>query len=533
MVVCEKRSFKPREDRGGEKRPYTPREDLGGGDKRLRHRHGGDRLNYNRDDACPAARSSDRKFGDKSSIRRANATVRSGPIPRGEGFRKARCIRPRGDRPERAWRRQEVFLPWCAGPWTAQGDFGDRPQRGDPAVAEARGRFGSPGNAISSPATVRGVSTSRVSTSPVTTSRAKTAPPAIVRSASGRNSIALGKTAAIVRNSTARVSAPKAAPTGGNDRGSEPGEDCRAARTRTPAGFLPNVRRSAAVAPGRAHDRIGARAVLEGKENPASASQSGVARGLCRRDAEDGSPQAALPSTAASSIHRLDVTANDGHRHVLPPRERTRVVDVPQAARLDDHARRSGRAADCSTPVGRPAAAGSRSGQLRLQHRRPAAVDHYGGLARAPELPDTSRAGRRYRVRAHGEVTQAQPDELVEVDGVKYGSIDATPTRPGRQQPGWCLRSAKARTAKSATTAHLGLGEPVDPVSMLTASPPRARSRRSKPASCASSSAKRSLPCGCRFQPADARRCQCRAGRRRRPARQKAVQAARQERADC
>src|SRR4249920_1890931 len=51
-----------------------------------------------------------------------------------------------------------------------------------------------------------------------------------------------------------------------------------------------------------------------------------------------------------------------------------------------------------------------------------------GGLARALELPDTGWL-RRYRVRAHGEVTQAQLDELkrgIEVDGVKYGAIDAT-----------------------------------------------------------------------------------------------------------
>src|SRR5258708_28062884 len=57
-----------------------------------------------------------------------------------------------------------------------------------------------------------------------------------------------------------------------------------------------------------------------------------------------------------------------------------------------------------------------------------------GGLARALELPDTGWL-RRYRVRAHGEVTQGQLDELkkgVEVDGVKYGSNDATLERDQR-----------------------------------------------------------------------------------------------------
>src|SRR6202011_4468075 len=51
-----------------------------------------------------------------------------------------------------------------------------------------------------------------------------------------------------------------------------------------------------------------------------------------------------------------------------------------------------------------------------------------GGLARVLELPATGWL-RRYRVRAHGEVAQAQLDQLeegVEVEGVKYGSIDAT-----------------------------------------------------------------------------------------------------------
>lgn len=50
-----------------------------------------------------------------------------------------------------------------------------------------------------------------------------------------------------------------------------------------------------------------------------------------------------------------------------------------------------------------------------------------GGLARALELPSTGWL-RRYRVRAHGTVTQEQLDTLrdgVAVDGVLYGAIDA------------------------------------------------------------------------------------------------------------
>src|SRR5690606_28790359 len=51
-----------------------------------------------------------------------------------------------------------------------------------------------------------------------------------------------------------------------------------------------------------------------------------------------------------------------------------------------------------------------------------------GGLARVLELPQTGWL-RRYRVRVHGEVTQPQLDALrkgVEIDGVKYGAIEAT-----------------------------------------------------------------------------------------------------------
>ncbi len=59
-----------------------------------------------------------------------------------------------------------------------------------------------------------------------------------------------------------------------------------------------------------------------------------------------------------------------------------------------------------------------------------------GGLARTLELPDTGWL-RRYRVRAHGEVTQAQLDELkngieVERRQIRPDRRDAG-ARPGRQ----------------------------------------------------------------------------------------------------
>jgi 23S rRNA pseudouridine2605 synthase len=64
-------------------------------------------------------------------------------------------------------------------------------------------------------------------------------------------------------------------------------------------------------------------------------------------------------------------------------------------------------------------------------------------------------------VRAHGEVTQAQLDELkkgVEVDGVKYGSIDATLERDQGANV-WlvfAIREGKNREVRN-VMAHLGL----------------------------------------------------------------------------
>src|ERR1700731_3853400 len=83
-----------------------------------------------------------------------------------------------------------------------------------------------------------------------------------------------------------------------------------------------------------------------------------------------------------------------------------------------------------------------------------------GGLARALELPDTGWL-RRYRVRAHGEVTQAQLDELkkgIEVDGVKYGPIDAT-LEHDQGANVWlvfAIREGKNREVRN-VMAHLGL----------------------------------------------------------------------------
>lgn len=83
-----------------------------------------------------------------------------------------------------------------------------------------------------------------------------------------------------------------------------------------------------------------------------------------------------------------------------------------------------------------------------------------GGLARILELPETAWL-RRYRVRAHGRVTQSQLDGLAEgvaVDGILYGAIEAAIDRQQGTNV-WLtigLREGKNREVKK-VLASLGL----------------------------------------------------------------------------
>jgi 23S rRNA pseudouridine2605 synthase len=83
-----------------------------------------------------------------------------------------------------------------------------------------------------------------------------------------------------------------------------------------------------------------------------------------------------------------------------------------------------------------------------------------GGLARVLELPATGWL-RRYRVRAHGEIEQAQLDPLaggITIDGVDYAGIEATLDR-SQGSNAWMtlgLREGKNREIKK-VLEHLGL----------------------------------------------------------------------------
>src|SRR4051794_16420116 len=99
-------------------------------------------------------------------------------------------------------------------------------------------------------------------------------------------------------------------------------------------------------------------------------------------------------------------------------------------------------------------------GRLDLSTEGLLLLTNDGGLARALELPATGWL-RRYRVRAHGKVAQAQLDELrdgVTVEGINYGPIEAT---LDREQPSnvwitFAIREGKNREIRN-VLRHLGL----------------------------------------------------------------------------
>jgi 23S rRNA pseudouridine2605 synthase len=155
--------------------------------------------------------------------------------------------------------------------------------------------------------------------------------------------------------------------------------------------------------------------------------------GLCsRRDAEQWiaagrvSVNGAVIATPALNVTAHDRISVDGDP--LPQLERTRLFLYHKPAGLvttnDD-------------PQGRPTIFDALPeylprlltvGRLDIGTEGLLLLTNDGGLARVLELPQTGWL-RRYRVRAHGHVTQAQLDRLREgltVDGIHYGPIEAT-----------------------------------------------------------------------------------------------------------
>src|SRR3954471_2110562 len=148
------------------------------------------------------------------------------------------------------------------------------------------------------------------------------------------------------------------------------------------------------------------------------------------------------------------------HGQPLPTRELTRLfLYHKQRGLLTTHADPGGRPTIFSVlPKELPRLISV--GRLDLNTEGLLLLTNDGGLARALELPATGWL-RRYRVRAHGSVAQAQLDALrrgITIDGVRYGDIEATVDRSQGSNV-WltfAIREGKNREVKN-VLGHLGL----------------------------------------------------------------------------
>ncbi len=452
----EKRSFRPRDDRGGDKRPYTPRGDRG--------------------DARPASRFQDRKFGDRKPYTPREGGEKRPYTPRGEGFRKD-GDRPRGDRPFKARPRD-----------------GDRPRGDRPFAGRPERKFdgdkkfsrGAPGDRNRDPGDRNRNSGDRGGAKPWQ-KRDASSPDHV-----GRNSRPSREGARNFdrpkfdkprydkprdgdRDERPRFSRPRGdRPEGRTDRQEHPRSEPRGRDFDRPRRDNEDDSRIFAKRPafgGRGAYRE--RTVEERRPaRPPKVKKSGeriakvVSRaGLAsRRDAEEWIVQGRVTvngrviNSPALDVTENDVVTVDGKP--LPPRERTRLFLFHKPRGLmTTHADPEGRPTVFDNlPEGLPRLISI--GRLDFNTEGLLLLTNDGGLARALELPETGWL-RRYRVRAHGEVTQGQLDELkkgVEVDGVKYGSIDATLERDQGANV-WlvfAIREGKNREVRN-VMAHLGL----------------------------------------------------------------------------
>jgi 23S rRNA pseudouridine2605 synthase len=480
---------RPRGDRPFEKRPFTPRGDA----------PRGDRPNYNRDDraprgrdrnsgpgdARPASRFADKKFGDKRPYTPREGGGEKRPYtPRGEGFRKdgdrPQRDRPHGDRPERKFGGDKKFGRGAPdrGP---RKDFGDRdrrresgdrgPDRGDSKPWQKRDAS-SPDHAgrNSRPSRDGARSFDKPRYDKPREDRPHSDRPFRERPKFDRPREDRPKFERPRRDSkgdpgeggSSWQEHPRSEPRSFDrnaDRPRRDNEDDSKVFAKRPAfGGRGEYRER------KPDERRLPRPPREKKSGERIAKVVSRAGLASRRDAEEWIVQGRVTVNGrVINSPALDVTANDVvtvDGKPLPPRERTRLFMFHKPRGLmTTHADPEGRPTVFDNlPEGLPRLISI--GRLDFNTEGLLLLTNDGGLARALELPDTGWL-RRYRVRAHGEVTQAQLDELkkgVEVDGVKYGPIDATLERDQGANV-WlvfAIREGKNREVRN-VMAHLGL----------------------------------------------------------------------------
>jgi 23S rRNA pseudouridine2605 synthase len=478
-----KRDERPRDDRGGERRPYTPRGERG--------------------DARPASRFQDRKFGDRKPYASRDSGGEKRPYtPRGEGFRKD-GDRPRGDRPytarpprdgdrpERKFGGDKKFSRGAPdrGP---RKDFGSRPDRGadrgdskpwqkrDASSPDHVGRNSRPSRDGARNFEKRGYDKphydkpreDRGGDERPRFSRPREDRPRGDRP-EGERPFRERPKFERSREDRPKFERPRE---GRNAWQEHPRSEARSFDRNADRPRRDNEDDSKVFAKRPAFGGRGAyrertpderrlprppREKKSGERIAKVVSRAGLAS---RRDAEEWIVQGRVTVNGrVINSPALDVTANDVitvDGKPLPPRERTRLFLYHKPRGLmTTHADPEGRPTVFDhLPEGLPRLISI--GRLDFNTEGLLLLTNDGGLARALELPETGWL-RRYRVRAHGEVTQAQLDELkrgVEVDGVKYGPIDATLERDQGANV-WlvfAIREGKNREVRN-VMAHLGL----------------------------------------------------------------------------
>jgi len=458
-----RKDFRPRDDRSGEKRPYTPRGD--------------------RDDARPATRFADKKFGDKRPYTpRGEGGEKRPYTPRGEGFRKD-GDRPRGDRPERKFGGDKKFSRGAPdrGP---RKDFGSRSDRGESKPWQKRDAS-SPDHAgrNSRPPRDGARNFDKPRFDKPRTDKPRTDRPRDDRGGDERPRFSRPREDR-PQGDRPRFDRPRERterPKFDRPREDRPARNAWQEHPRSERDERPRrdneddskvfAKRPAFGGRGEYRERSAAFDKRAPREEPKPkkageriakvVSRAGLAS---RRDAEAWivrgrvSVNGRVINSPALDVTTRDVITVDGKP--LPERERTRLFMFHKPRGLmTTHADPEGRPTVFDNlPEGLPRLISI--GRLDFNTEGLLLLTNDGGLARVLELPDTGWL-RRYRVRAHGEVTQDQLDALkkgVEVDGVKYGSIDAVLERDQGANV-WlvfAIREGKNREVRN-VMAHLGL----------------------------------------------------------------------------